>query len=156
MQRIKALSTGTKLLLVASTALFLNLSLTWQRLEVDFGPAGQGERLLDGWDFWGLLVGLLTLGLIVLTVIRYLTDVELSEDVPWGRMVLVGSALVFVFTVVKNLTDAGSTLGSYVGVVLAAVVLVGAYLDVRQARSETASRTVGATRQRRSTTDRRA
>lgn len=135
MERIRALSTGSKLVLVAGIALFLNLSLTWQKVQVDFGPAGRAERLLDGWDYWGLLVGIVVLGLGVLTVLLHLTDVGLSPDVAWDKVSLALAAVVFLLTAVKNVTDAGSTLVSYVGVALAALVLAGAYLDVRQARA---------------------
>jgi protein-S-isoprenylcysteine O-methyltransferase Ste14 len=43
--------------------------------------------------------------------------------------------LVFVLTVFKTATDADSSWASYVGVVLAALVAVGAYLDWAQTRS---------------------
>jgi len=142
MQRISSLSLGTKLLLVCTTALFLNLSLTWQKIDVDFGPAGRAEMLLDGWDAWGLLVGLAALGLLVLTVILHLTDVELPPDVQWGAVALALASVVLLATVVKNLTDAGSTIPSYVGVCLATLAVVGAYLNVRQARAERASSAV--------------
>jgi hypothetical protein len=142
MQRISSLSLGTKLLLVCTTALFLNLSLTWQKVDVDFGPAGRAEMLLDGWDAWGLLVGLVALALLVLTVILHLTDVELPPDVPWGTVALALGSVVLLATVVKNVTDAGSTIPSYVGVCLAALVVVGAYLNVRQARAERSSSAV--------------
>lgn len=144
MQRITSLPTGTKLVLVGTTALFLNLSLTWQKVEVDFGPAGRAELLLDGWDAWGLLIGLLALGLLVLTVLLELTDVELPEEVPWGTVSLAAGGVILATTAVKNLTDAGSTLVSYVGVALAALVVLGTYLNVRQTRAERASSTVGA------------
>jgi hypothetical protein len=144
MGRIKALSNGSKLVLLAAVALFLNLSLTWQKLEVDFGPGVvRGERLLDGWDAWGLLIGVLTIVLVVLVVILQLTDVEVSPDVPWDRIVYGLAGAVFALTLVKNLTDAGSTLASYVGVVLAGLVVVGCALDRREARAA-ASRVVGA------------
>ena len=136
MGRIKALSNGSKLVLLAAVALFLNLSLTWQRLEVDYGPGVvRGERLLDGWDAWGLLVGALTFGLIALVVVLQLTDVEVSPDVPWDRIVYGLATAIFALTLVKNLTDAGSTLASYVGVALAGLVLVGCVLDRREARA---------------------
>ena len=144
MERLTSLSIGTKLLLVGSAALFLNLSLTWQRVQVDFGAAGRAEMLLDGWDAWGLLIGLLTLGLLVLTVIVHLTDVELSPDVAWGTLTLALGMVVLLATVVKNLTDAGSTVASYVGIALAALVVLGAYLNVRQTRAERASSVVRA------------
>ena len=127
MDRFRTLSTGPKLLLVATPLLFVSLFFTWQKLEVDFGRAGRAEALLDGWDFWGLLIGMLALGLTALTVVAYLTDVELSEDVPWGALVLGGGIAILALTLLKNVTDADSAWASYVAVLLAALVALGAY-----------------------------
>lgn len=127
MERFKALSTGPKLLLVATPLLFVSLFFTWQKLEVDFGRAGSAVQLLDGWDLWGLLVGMLALGLTALAVVAYLTDVELSEDVPWGPLVLGGGIAILALTLLKNVTDADSAWASYVGVLLAGLVALGAY-----------------------------
>jgi hypothetical protein len=113
--------------LVAAPLLFFSLFFTWQKLEVDFGPAGKGERLLDGWDAWGLLLFLLTGTVVTLTVLRYLTEVEMSPDIPWERLILWLGAATFAVTLVKNLRDADSTYTSYVFVLLAAVVALGAY-----------------------------
>ena len=127
MDRFRTLSTGPKLLLVATPLLFVSLFFTWQKLEVDFGRAGRAEALLDGWDFWGLLIGMLALGLTALAVVAYLTDVELSEDVPWGPLVLGGGIAIPALTLLKNVTDADSAWASYVAVLLAALVALGAY-----------------------------
>jgi hypothetical protein len=51
--------------------------------------------------------------------------------------------MLLAVTIVKNLLDAGSTIASYVGIGLAAVVLAGAWLDVRReatARGSSAAR----------------
>jgi hypothetical protein len=144
MGRITALSNGTKLILVAAAGLFLNLSLTWQKVPVDYGPAGRGEALVDGWDAWGLLIGLATIALITLVVVLQLTDVEVSEDIPWDRVVLGLGAAVFVLTLAKNLLAQGSTVTRYVGLVLAALVLVGCVLDLRRTRTDESRHIVGA------------
>jgi hypothetical protein len=136
MERIKALSAGQTLVLVASPLLFVSLFFTWQKLEVDFGAAGQAEALLDGWDGWGLLIGLLALGLTVFAVVAFLTDVELSETVPWDRLLLAGGVAVLALTLVKNLLDADSAWASYAGVLLAALVALGAYETWAEAASE--------------------
>lgn len=135
MERIKALPMGAKLVLASGPLLFLNLSFTWQRLEVDFGPAGRAERLVDGWDRLGLLVGVLTLALVTLVGVVHFTQAELSPSVPWDRLVLALGGLVFALTAVKNLTDAGSTLPSYVGVGLAALVGAGAFWEWNRSRA---------------------
>ena len=134
MQKISSLSTGTKLLLVACAALFLNLSLTWQRVQVDFGAAGRAEMLLDGWDAWGLLLALLVLSALTLVVLTNLTEVEMSSDIPWTKVTLALGLATFVVAVLKSLTDAGSSWASYAFVALAAGVAVGAYLDWAESR----------------------
>ncbi|GIU95539.1 MAG: hypothetical protein KatS3mg012_1996 [Gaiellaceae bacterium] len=132
MQSIKSLTIGAKLVLVAAIAFFLNLSLTWQKIEIDFGPAGTAEQLLDGWDAWGLLLGVLSIAIVVLTVLVHLTDVELPEHVRWDRIALALGIALLAITVVKNLLDDGSTIASYVGIGLAALVAGGTLLDVRR------------------------
>lgn len=131
MESIKSLTIGTKLVLVAGIAFFLNLSLTWQKIDVDFGAAGTAEQMLDGWDAWGLLLGVLSLGIVVLTVLVHLTEVELPE-VRWDRIMLVLGLALLAITTLKVLLDAGSAIASYVGIGLAAIVVVGAWLDVRR------------------------
>ena len=85
---VKALSTGPKLVLVAAPLLFVSLFFTWQKLEIDYGPAGTRRAAARRLGLLGLLIALLTLGLRVLVVLAYLTDVELSEDMPWERLIL--------------------------------------------------------------------
>ena len=131
MERIRRLSIGTKLPLLSGPLLFVNLSFTWQKVEIDYGPAGKGEHLIDGWDAWGLLIGFLTLGVVTLAVLVHLTDVELPPDVHWGTVLLALSVVVLGLTVVKTLLDAGSTLPSYVGIALAGATATGAYLERR-------------------------
>ena len=128
MERIAALSTGTKLMLASGALLFLDLFFTWQKLPQYFGTKFAVTADLDGWDRIGLVLGLLTLALLTLVVLRN-AEVELSPDVPWNRITFGLAALVFAVALLKNLTDAHSAWAAYVGVVLAAVTLVGAYLD---------------------------
>ena len=61
MKKFLTLSLGTKLVLVAGPILFLGLFFTWQQLRVDYGPAGVAEIPQDGWDLWGLLIGVLVI-----------------------------------------------------------------------------------------------
>jgi len=82
MERIKGLSTGSKIVLGCGMLLFFSLFFTWQNLQVDFGRAGIATLELDGWDFWGLLIGLVTLAVVGLVVVVHATEVEVSEDIP--------------------------------------------------------------------------
>ena len=137
-EKIKALSRGSKLVLVAGPILFVSLFFDWQTLHVDYGPAGVAEVPQDGWDAWGLLIGLLTIATVTLVVLRRLTEVEMSENVPWDRLTLGLAAAGFAIAMLKNLTDDYSTWASYGFVALAGVMALGTYLD--WARERRASR----------------
>jgi hypothetical protein len=127
--RLKRLTRGPTLVLVAGTLLLFDLFLTWQNLEVDFGPAGTATSMLDGWDVWGLLIAFTIVALVTLVVVVYASDVDISDDVRWELWILVGAVGLFAMTLAKNLGDADSAWPSYLGLALAAAVVVGAYLD---------------------------
>jgi len=134
MATFKALSRGSQIVLVAGPLLFGSLFFTWQHVEVDYGRAGIATLSLDGWDAWGLLLGLLVLATIGLVAVQSLTEGELSEDVPWPKVVLGLGAAVFAVAAVKNLTDAGSSWLSYGFVALAGAVFLGTYLEWAEGR----------------------
>ena len=98
MERFKALSTGPKLLLVATPLLFASLFFTWQKLEVDFGRAGRAEALLDGWDFWGLLIGLLqALTSVQEMTLTFVPKLAAMIGVFWVTMAFMTATLVDFF-----------------------------------------------------------
>jgi hypothetical protein len=141
--KLRALPLGAKLVLTAGPLLVLSLFFTWQNVRVDYGPAGVAVLPQDGWDAWGLFIGLATVAVVTLVVLRRLTEVELSDDVPWERITLALGLLVGIVTVVKSLTDENSTWWSYAFVALAVVVALGAYLDWNAHRRELAGALVG-------------
>jgi len=129
MERIKALARGTKLVVVAGPVLFFSLFFNWQTLKIDYGPAGIADQPQDGWDAWGLLIALLVIATVTLVVLFHLTEVEMSEDVPWETVAFGLGGAIFALAVVKNLIDANSTWASYGFVALAGAVAAGTYLD---------------------------
>jgi hypothetical protein len=128
-ERLRSLSRGQVVMLAAAALLVFDLFLTWQNLQVDFNAQGTATSPLDGWDAWGLLMALTCIGLITVVVVVYASDVEIAEDVRWELWILVTAAALFAMTLLKNLTDADSAWASYFGVVVAAAVLYGAYLN---------------------------
>ena len=86
MAKFKSLSRGTQIVLVSGPLLLFSLFLTWQNVAVDYGPAGIATLPLDGFDAWGLLLGLLVLSTLTLVVLTKLTVVEMSSDVPWVKV----------------------------------------------------------------------
>lgn len=136
MKKLRTLSLGTKLVLVAGPILFLGLFFTWQQLRVDYGPAGVAELPQDGWDVWGLLVGIFSITIVTLVVLRRLTEVEMSEDVPWETITLGLGLTTLVLVILKSLTDADSTWTSYGFVVAAGALAAGTYLVWAEMRSD--------------------
>jgi hypothetical protein len=128
-ETIKGLSLGAKIVLAGAALLFISLFLTWQNLQVVYEGAGTGTVMLDGWDVWGLLVGFLLVGLVGIVLVAKTGDLDLWPDVDWELVVLAAAGAVFALFLVKNLTDRSSTWASYVGLVLAGVILSGAILD---------------------------
>jgi hypothetical protein len=137
MERIKALSRGTKLVLAAGPVLFLSLFFNWQTLRIDYGPAGIASQPQDGWDAWGLLIAVLVIATVTLVVLVRMTEVEMSEEVPWETVAAGLGVAIFALAVVKNLTDANSTWASYGFVVLAGLVAAGTYLNWAETRTST-------------------
>lgn len=129
MTKFRALGRGAQIVLVAGPLLFLSLFLTWQKVEFDYGAAGVATVPLDGFDVWGLLLGLLVVSTVTIVALRDLADVELAEDIPWARVTLGLGLATGAVAVLKSLTDAGSTWASYGFVALAIAVAAGTYLD---------------------------
>jgi hypothetical protein len=134
LSRLRALPLGSKIVAAGGFLLFFSLFLTWQNREVQYST-GTSTEMLDGWDVWGLLIGLAVFGLVVLVLLVNASDVDLSPDVRWDLVVFAVALAVFALALVKNLTDSDSTWASYVGLALAAVVLAGAYLHWTDERS---------------------
>jgi hypothetical protein len=133
-ERMKGLSKGAKLVLGGGLLLFFSLFLTWQNLEVVYPGAGTGTQMLDGFDVLGLMIGLLTLTLVTLVFIVKVSDVDVSPNVAWETVALALAGAILALVVAKNLTDRDSAWASYLGVVLAAGVVAGAYLDWAHSR----------------------
>jgi hypothetical protein len=133
MDRFNALGRGAQLMLVAGVLLFIDLFLRWQEIEVDLGPLGEASGGVSAWDdFLGILLGLTTLVLLAWLVVR-LMAVDIPLPVSQAMTAAVISVLIFFVALIKNLTDDYSTIWSYIGVGLAAVIVFGAYLEIQEA-----------------------
>jgi hypothetical protein len=147
MNSVSTYGRGTKVLLVAGGLLLVDLFLTWQSTQVDFGPNGTVTSGLDGWDFWGLVIGVSTLAVVALAVLREHDD-GLMFDARWSRAVLALGLLVLVVAVLKNVRDTDSTWAGYLGVLLAGAVAVGGYLSFTYEREARATEPAWHTRDR--------
>ena len=133
MDRLKALGRGTQLMFIASVLLLIISFFNWQEVSFDLGPLGSGSAGVSAWDdLGGIIMGILTIVLIARIVAR-MAAVDVPIPVSFAMTSVVLGVLIFIIALLKNLTDDYSTWASYVGVVLAFLVAVGAWLEVQDA-----------------------
>ena len=93
------------------------------------------RRAFSGWrGFGGVLVGLLTIVLLAWLIVR-LASVNIPLPVSTAMSAAVLGTLILIFTVIKLLTILGdeATIWAWVGLVLAIVIAVGAFMTVQEA-----------------------
>ena len=133
MERFNALGRGTQIMLISSVLLLIISFFNWQEVDFDLGPLGEGSASVSAWDnFLGILMGILTVVLIA-RIVAKLADVDIPIPVSYAMTAAVLGFLVFALALLKNLTDDYSTFWSYLGVVLAALIAVGAWLEIQAA-----------------------
>jgi hypothetical protein len=135
MDRFNALGRGMQIMLVAGVLLFIDLFLPWQSYT---GPFKEEIEALGGdtsftafHGFGGWVLALLTLVLLAWIVAR-LAAVEIPIPVSAAMTAAVLAFLIFAFALLKNLVDDYSAWGSYLGIVLAALVAVGAWMQIQE------------------------
>ena len=133
MERFNALGRGTQIMLISSVLLLIISFFNWQEVEFDLGPLGEGSAGVSAWDdLGGILMGILTIVLIA-RIVAQLAAVNLPIPVSYAMTSGVLAFLIFALALIKNLTDDYSTWASYVGVVLAFLIAVGAWLEIQAA-----------------------
>lgn len=134
MPDLRTLSTGTKIILGAGLLLLIDTFLAWQEVSVEVGGVEIASASRNAWHgFWGVVMGLALIALLVWVVIQVL-DVDIAQlnDLPERAITAALAGLVFVLALLKNLVDDYSAWPSYVGVVLAAAVAVGGWLRLQE------------------------
>jgi hypothetical protein len=135
---LKALSTGTKIILGAGLLLLIDTFLAWQKVSVKLGDVEVASASQNAWHgFWGVVMGLALIALLVWVVLQ-VAKVEFNLNVPDKTVTAVLAGVVLVFAVLKNLIDDYSAWPSYVGIVLAAAVAAGAWMNLQEAEDTVA------------------
>jgi hypothetical protein len=133
MERFNALGRGAQIMLVSSVLLLIISFFNWQEVEFDLGPLGEGSAGVSAWDdLGGILMGILTIVLLA-RIVANLAAVNIPIPVSFAMTSAVLAFLIFALALIKNLTDDYSTWASYVGVVLAALIAVGAWMEIQAA-----------------------
>jgi len=132
MERFNALGRGMQLMLIGAVLLLISTFFHWQEIDFDLGPLGEGSAGQNAWHgFWGYAMGLLTIVLIAWIVAR-LAAVDIPIPVSAAMTGAVLAFLIFAFALIKNLADDYSTFWSYIGVALAALIAVGAWMQIQE------------------------
>ena len=129
MEQLRDLSTGAKIVLGGAVVFLIVSFFNWQ--EVDLGPIG--EAGVSMWDGIGWLAGLLAIALIAWQVLR-LANVKLEVGLSPTMVTAALAALLLVFTFIKFLVDDEfRTFWAWLGLALAIVIAVGAWLAMQAA-----------------------
>ena len=125
MDRLSALSRGMQLMLVGGVLLLIDTFFHWQSVTVVGITVSR-----NAWHGWGVLVGLLTIVLLVWLVARLAAaDIKLPISDTMAGAAL--GSLIVLFTLIKVLADNEfRTVWAWIGLLLAAAVAVGAWLEV--------------------------
>jgi hypothetical protein len=133
MERFNALGRGGQIMLISSVLLLIVSFFHWQEIDYDLGPLGSGSAGVSAWDdLGGILMGILTIVLIARIVAR-LAAVDVPIPVSFAMTSAVLAFIIFAIALIKNLTDDYSTFWSYIGVGLAFLIAVGAWLEIQAA-----------------------
>ena len=126
MDKFNALGRGLQLMLVGSVLLLIDTFLDWQSIDTPIGSFGQ-----SAWHgFGGVLLGLLTIVLVAWLFVR-LAAVEIQLPVSATLIAAFLAFLILIIAVLKNLVDDYSSFWSYVGIGLAIVIAVGAWMQIQ-------------------------
>jgi hypothetical protein len=132
MDRFNALGRGMQIMLVAGVLLLIDTFFAWQKVSVSVLGVEATAAKANAWHgFWGVVMALLTIVLVAWLIAR-LAAVDIPLPVSSAMVSATIAVVIFLFALIKNLADDYSTFWSYLGVVLAALVAVGAWLQVQE------------------------
>jgi hypothetical protein len=125
---LSKLTVGSKLVIGAGVLLLIDSFLHWQ--EVSFGPISVGVSM---WHGWGVLIGLLLLAILAWEAAQ-IAAIKIALGPLSPSMLTAGlSALLLLFTVIKVLTNSYVAVWAWIGLVLAAAIAAGAWLNMKAA-----------------------
>lgn len=135
MPNLSEISNGTKLIVGAGVLLLIAMFLPWQDFGNEITEAVGVDASFSGWRGIGILMGLVLLALLAWVLLQVF-KVNLSFELPvtdaWLTLGL--GIAVLALAVIKLLTiiDDEATIWSYIGVILAALVAIGAWLRAQE------------------------
>jgi hypothetical protein len=143
MEKFKGLGLGGQIIVVAALVLFIDGFLPWY--SVDLGPFGSVDR--NGWEspgaIWSMLAILVGLAMGGVMVARALTAAGTIPDnisgFSWPKINLGAAGLVALLIVIKLVNESSYlAFGFYVGILCAAALCAGAFLQFQAEQKGTA------------------
>ena len=135
MERFNALGRGAQLMLIGAVLLLIDLFLPWQ----DFDIGGLADELgvdatFSGWRGVGIILGILTIIVLAWLIVR-IASVDIPLPVSTAMTGALLGTLILIFAIIKLLTILGdeATLWAWIGVGLAVLIAVGAFMTVQEA-----------------------
>jgi hypothetical protein len=126
MDKFNALSRGLQVMLVAGVLLFIDTFFKWQSVDTALGNFG-----VSAWDdIGGIIMALLTL-VLVAWIVAKLAGVEIPLPVSDTVLAAAFGVLIFLLALIKNIQDDYSSVWAWIGLILAAAILVGGWLQVQ-------------------------
>jgi hypothetical protein len=144
MEQLRDLSTGAKIVLGAAVAFLIVSFFSW------FDYDGPGSELADelgadtSWSMWhgiGWIAGLLAIALVVWQALR-VANIELEIGVTASMVTAALALLLVIFTFIRFVDTPSAldrTVWAWLGLALAIVVAVGAWLNMQAAGESLAS-----------------
>ena len=131
MEQLQNLSLARRIILGGAILLLIDTFLDWQQVSGDtpLGHITVGQNAWHG--FWGVVLALMTIALI-LWVLARMFSVQLPEGVPEALIALALAGLILLFAIIKVISDEAVHWPAYVGIVLAAAILYGAWLNFQE------------------------
>jgi hypothetical protein len=135
MDRFNALGRGAQLMLIGGVLLLIDLFLPWQ--DFDFGGLADEigvDATFSGWRGIGFVLGLLTIVLLAWLIVR-IASVNIPLPVSTAMTGALLGTLILIFAIIKLLTILGdeATIWAWIGVALAVLIAVGAFMTVQEA-----------------------
>ena len=127
MDKLAELNHGAKVVLGAAIAFLIISFFNWQ--EIDLGPFGDAG--VSMWHGVGWIAGLLAIAIIAWQAVR-LANFNVEIGVGPAMVTAFLAILLLLFTVIKFFADSEfRTWAAWVGLILAIVVCVGAWLNMK-------------------------
>lgn len=138
MDKLSELTHGAKVVLGAAIAFLVVSFFNWFELEGDLGDAVEafaGDAGVSMWSGVGWIAGLLAIGLIAWQVVR-LANINVEIGLTPAMITAALAVLILVFTVIRFIDKPGGdlvgrTIWAWLGLALAIVVCVGAWMNMQ-------------------------